>query len=262
VSSGPTDPELVRLIEGSASLDELRAALSARGFELSIRKLRKRLKDAWSSRPVDVVDEPEPGPLPASFVRRGGIEYHVHGIVHGQRRVARVGGDVRAAVRSAIAAWDDPPSSGVCLERGVAGVFGVSDGYELRYTERLVRSAGGRLLVRTLLRALLLLPVLPFASLLMRLSRDRTTRELPHAMRSLPAFFTFRRRYLATELPPRIALDLDRGHASGRLRVLHSEAQAEAAVQRAEELGVRVMHVIVGLAHEADVAHMLASIPD
>ena len=258
MSAEPTDTELVELIEASSSLDELLTGLAERGSKLRGRKLRRRLSRAWKKRPVATSPADDTSEaLPASVVRRGDVEYHIHGIVHGQRRVVRVGAEVRDTVRASITAWDDPPMTGVCLERGMAGVFGVPESFDLRYTDVYVRKAGAGLILRSTLRLVLMMPLLPFVPLLMRVSPDPMTRELRHAMRSLRRFVDFRARYLATELPGRIGVGLDRMSASGRSRVLHSECQAEAAVARAEQLGVHVMHMVVGVGHEADLEHLL-----
>lgn len=257
MSSRLTDAELVALIAASGSLDELRASLDERGVHIRGRGLRRRLTRAWKSRPAASVDDGAGESLPATVVVRDGIAYHIHGVLHGQRRAVRVGADVREAIRSSILAWDEPPSTGVCLERGMAKVFDVPGHLDLRYTDVFVRKAGARSVLRSAVRLTVTLPLLPLYPVFMLASRDPLTRELRHAMKSFPRFRAFRMRYLASELPACIRIDLDRHHPSGRNRVLHSECQVEAAVQRAEQLGVRVMHVVVGLGHENDLAYLL-----
>jgi hypothetical protein len=248
------DAELVALVEASPSLDALRDGLGERGITLD-RRICRRLAKAWKRAKLteghpETIDEDV---LPCSVVQAGGVEYRIHGILHGQRRVLKIGDDVRTTIHDLVIGWDDPPRSGVALERGLAKMLGVSEAYDLRYTEAFLRRVG----LRGIARMLLILPLLPIAPIVVRFTRDPFDRPIRTAMSDLGASRRLRALYLRCELPGRIAFDLDRVSLN-RVRVAHSEAQAEAAIERAESQGVKTMHLVVGLAHENDLVFLLS----
>jgi hypothetical protein len=245
----PSSDVLVAAIERASSLDALVDDLGLR--KVRPRTLRRTLEDAWKQRPgePEVPDEL----LPCSVVRRNGVEYRIHGIAHGQRRLVRLSDPVRTAVAASVAAWRVRPS-GVALERGMAKVFGLDESLDMRYSKALLQRVG----IGALLRAALVLPLLPLAPILLLLSRDRLTKQLRQAMRDPTQIAELHARYLWEQLPSAIRIDLDR-RGGDRFRVAHSECQADVLVERAEGSGVSVMHALVGLGHEADLVYLLAS---
>jgi hypothetical protein len=251
-----TDDELARLIETSPSLDALTEELEPRGISLSIRKLKKSLAKAWKNRP-SAHEIASDEPLPATVVHVRGVEYHVHGILHGQRRVLKVGEEVLREIRYLVESWDSPPRSAVGLERGFSKLVGIDERHDLHYTRDFLRRVG----IGGVLRVLLVLPLIPFAPIAFRFSRDPMTRALPTAMKDMAGLRRYRGSYLAEQLPARIGIELSK-RSGERFRIAHSEAQAAAAIERASTLGVAVMHVVVGLAHEREVAYLLSSSAD
>jgi hypothetical protein len=190
--------------------------------------------------------------LPVRTVRPGCTEWAIHGIAHGQRRVMRLAPDVLDTIRAEVAGWAGAGET-VLLEPGFATTLGLDGALELE-VPNLLGLLPPRQLFGFVVRFLLLLPLLPFALVLTRFSRDPEWPYLRAALRDPRAMVPLAEAHEL--LQPTNAMEEAAPSAGERFRLAYSTAMAHAAVRRAPAAGGRV-HVLVGLGHVRDLVRLL-----
>lgn len=220
---------------------------------------RRELKRAWQKRHAAEIEAAKTLPLtnleeiPFSSVVRDGIEFRIHGLLHGQRRLFRLAPHVKEWMRSHIAKMDAPPDEAFVTERGFARLLGFDKGYELDYTAAFVRSMGVGKALGLIAIALTSVVLAPVLLVVMRFSREPETREMRAALRDERHLPRVRLLHTLTNLPPETDFDV----RPRSIRVQHSVVMMDALVVRARSSGAKVMHVICGLAHEQDLVYLL-----
>jgi hypothetical protein len=262
----PAKPDaraIAGLIERAPDLASLEAELARRGDRLpGPRRLRRFLIRAWRRAHAERIDElrvatdPSFAGLSGTTVVRGERTFTIHGVVHGQRRALRLSALARSQLKDAVEAFIDPPRADVATERGFERTFDLPHGTDLDYSRDFFRTIGPWRMIRLVLVLLLVLPLAPLITLMMRWAPDPVARVMSAAMKDLAALDRLRAIYALRELPPRIDLALPSG--STRVRIAHSQAIARALIARASRSDVGQMHAVVGLAHEAEVAFLLS----
>ncbi len=200
---------------------------------------------------MPLVDLPE---MPFTAVVRGGIEYRIHGVVHGQQRSLRLGPRVRDWMRGQLETMERPPDEDFVTERRLARLLGFKRDRELDYLQKLLREIGTRRVLILTSLSLFAPILLPIGALLFRLARDPVSREVRASMRDERHFPRLRALYALTELPAQRAFELS---PQGFNRV-HSRLMCEGAIAYAESRGLKCLHVVCGLAHEGDLVYLLS----
>ncbi|HVE91100.1 MAG TPA: hypothetical protein VNE62_02205 [Actinomycetota bacterium] len=258
------DPQLVAsLVRTAKDLGELRDLLAANGIRpRTNRGLDRRLRRSWrranaeeakrlQAQPLEALDH-----LPYSEVVAGGIVFRIHGIAHGQGFAAKPGAELKQLVRTAAGSFEQGPDCGYATEGGFVRLFGLPEDRQLRYGQALMRRAGARRIVRMLLSAALIPPVLPFLSVVSRMSRDASMREAVASLSDPRRLVRARRLIALYDLPQPIDAELKMA-TKRDFGLLHSEEMARELLRVARERGVRKMHAIVGLGHEAEMVWAL-----
>lgn len=170
----------------------------------------------------------------------GGVRFVIHGIVHGGKRFARASADLRPLI-GAVLALDDGGSVRSAVEAGFADMLDVDPRFELPYSGRdIVQRAGLRAAIATVLRT----PV------------DYVRVHLPTRDPELVAD----RRALRDPRWIPVMLEVQElvGGPPSRMRLAHSEVQADAAQRLAADTGATEVHVIVGAGHVPDLRRLLS----
>jgi hypothetical protein len=218
-------------------------------------------KRAWRKKnaaEIERVAQEPLGPLdemPFTSVTRNGVEFRVHGLAHGQRRALKLRPRVRTWMRERLEDMIRPPDEDFVTERRFARLLGFGRDRELDYLQKLLREVGPRKVLLLTLVALFAPVLLPLASVVFRFARDPVTREVRASLNDERHLVRLRKLYALTELPAARAYEL---RPDGFNRV-HSRLMAESAVAHAEMRGLKVLHVVCGLAHEADLVYLLGS---
>jgi hypothetical protein len=251
---------IAELAGESPDLAHLQAVLADRGFRFrSRRHLRRVLDRSWKRsnsaefERVRSVPLRQPAlPLPIEVVRDG-VTFRVFGAAHGQRRFLRLQPEVVEQLRRLLTEGADRPSSDYATERGFARLLGLPRSKELDYMRALLRRVGVRGFIIQFGRTLVLLPLLPVAGALLAFSRDPFARAVRACLRSSEGLARAAQLWSLSHLPPRIRLELE----GQTFRVLHSEEMARAMLEVARDSHLRVLTVLVGLAHADEIAYFL-----
>lgn len=191
-----------------------------------------------------------------------GVRYEVHGIAHGQRgRFNRASAAVRDLVAREVAAWTAEPGSMVLTEPHLARLFDLDRSLELVVVNPL-RRLPKRVLFAWLLKILVMLPLVPFAGPVMVvmgwLTRDPEYRMIRLALRDPEALPELRAHYDAARPPVADLVARFPRDGAGSFGLAYSMNMADAVRSRVAGGDVVVVHLLVGLAHERELAYLLA----
>jgi len=254
-----TPDEVAALVARGSSADEIRQRvgrrfLTRRGFrhflERSVRAANKDRVAQELAKPLEDIDE-----LPYTEVRRDGITYRVHGVVHDQ---PRFGLRMSAATRDRVRAFVEAMQDGYVLEGGFSKSFGLPKERELRMGSAVFGGMGPGRVFRLIGRLLVTAPVWPFARFLVRFESDVGMRELFMVLDDLRRLPRARLVYRLTNLPDPLAEEVGSPTLEG-MRKAMSVAIAEGMRVAAERNGWNTVHAVVGFLHEDQIVRVLHS---
>jgi len=261
---------LVEIIESSSDWLTLRKKLkdegiirrpyTRKGFVRKVSKLwRKAVEDREFTEEYD-------GNLPGDVVRRDGVVYVIHGVVHDEGRKhfwnLNVNEDYKNAIREALEGEE------VICESGFKEIFGLDDSVkemdDFAYLGAYFFPDDKTMLLRLTLMALAglaLAPmIIPYKMLKNKLSS--AVQKIKN-MGTLDDLRVFREDTLKNLLPVKLYSTVSEyiGGVRGRLNYavlsLRSMAQAKEMLDYAQERGVSELHGLVGFLHEPEIKYYL-----
>jgi hypothetical protein len=214
----------------------------------------RRLRRAWSRAArarLPALRQAGPAALDSREVSAGDTVFCLHGIVHGTNRWLKLQPGVVEVIRAQIDRWvaDNEP---VYVEPHFGKILGCDSALELKGPNPLERFQIADVLA-LLPRVAFAFLSLPFAPIGTRLSRDPEWPYIRAALRDASALRAANEVHAMLRVP--LPLERDVFDRSGRFKFAYSQSMLDVALGRVG--GARRVHLIVGIAHVADLAWLI-----
>jgi len=256
--------DIKQLIKKSSHLVDLEELLVENGFEFeSKKKLKQFLYAAWAKSNEDLILELQRKPLEKlddisyTKIRRDGIVYKVHGIIHGQAPYgAKLKKEPRNFISDIVKSYENRPKEDYVLEVGFAEIFGLDESKEMDYIQEVVNRIGTKKTTIWFLKTVLTIPFWRFMGIIAKFSGFPELQNIYKSLDDIKYLTKARELNQLTKLPEPLNLELRLATGDENF-VYSSEEMARYMLNYSKTNKLKILHGIVGLYHEPQVSYYL-----